>query len=406
MKIKPRKLNSEKLPIIQFNYDVWLQIQFLVEECTTEVGWKGAVSRSENIFTIKKIWVPEQEVTATTTDITDEGESWAGFECHNDFNDLDMMRYWGHSHVNMGVSPSGTDDKQMEEYMDNGCTFYIRSIHNKKGACYLDLYDAERELEFYNLEPKILYPQEITEALLVVDSALKDNVNTRVYVAPPKNKVGLAGGNNYPAQIPHNKGKKKVTQNTTPATSTKTTSTPGKLSSGEKSLENQTGQTQAGNEEQREFTYLDIATYLGPIISDTGQRYSAYMDLLTQQTETIAAAIIITADYTPAGTDDHDLCASWFDCAKYLILKEETLGAEEMLETYNNAVLYVKTVSDLISDLNPPEKSIVKVLLKLFQIVDIESNKNFVNIDDEILTLIESISDSLCDSYLFYKLTT
>lgn len=175
MNIKTRK-NNNNFPMIFFTLSVWHQISAIVNKCALEVGWMGAVKREGNHYTIHHIWVPEQEVTSVTTEMTDEGMAKVGFECHKMFGDIQAMRYWGHSHVNMAVNPSGTDDKQMEEFMDNGAEFYIRSIHNKKGEVRLDLYDNQQGLEYHNLTPHILYPADMAEALESVKKQCDEQV--------------------------------------------------------------------------------------------------------------------------------------------------------------------------------------------------------------------------------------
>ena len=55
---------------------------------------------------------------------------------------FNRMRFHGHSHVNMGVSPSGTDDKYRKDMCALIEDFYIFGIFNKKGASQIDIYDV------------------------------------------------------------------------------------------------------------------------------------------------------------------------------------------------------------------------------------------------------------------------
>lgn len=106
-----------------------------------EIGWLGMVTRNGDEFEIDRILLPKQRVHAATTEITPEGLS----ELMSELLDGGMtaaessrIRLWGHSHVNMGVSPSGQDNEQMRIFTNNidesgENPFFVRVIANKKG---------------------------------------------------------------------------------------------------------------------------------------------------------------------------------------------------------------------------------------------------------------------------------
>jgi len=111
-----------------------------------EIGWLGLVRRDieENTFTVYRILpIPKQEVHATTTELTPEGQAEmlmklleTGEITMEETNDI---RFWAHSHVNMGTSPSGQDNSQMGALTENlrseeGSVnrYFVRCITNKK----------------------------------------------------------------------------------------------------------------------------------------------------------------------------------------------------------------------------------------------------------------------------------
>jgi hypothetical protein len=56
------------------------------------------------------------------------------------FDLLNKMRFWGHSHVRMGTSPSGTDESTMLRFRDEGLDWYVRGIFNKHGRAEFTVY--------------------------------------------------------------------------------------------------------------------------------------------------------------------------------------------------------------------------------------------------------------------------
>ncbi|MCL2187772.1 MAG: hypothetical protein FWC16_01925 [Defluviitaleaceae bacterium] len=151
----------------RFNYQdgnavVWLTLEAykkivaLVMGFSDEVGWHGSVSRSgENEFTIDDIFVYPQTVTGSTvnTDQTAYSE-WLYSLDDNTFNALRMQ---GHSHVNMGVSPSGVDDKHRQQILSQleKDMFYIFMIWNKSLSIHALVYDMKRNVLYENADVEV-----------------------------------------------------------------------------------------------------------------------------------------------------------------------------------------------------------------------------------------------------------
>lgn len=126
----------------------------LVVNFSKEVAWHGLARRMEDEtkdeYLIYDILVYPQEVTGSTVN-TDQMEyqNWLlGLE-NEVFNNV---RFQGHSHVDMGVSPSATDlehqRKILEQLGDDD--FYIFMIWNKKSACHTKIYDMKKNVFFDN----------------------------------------------------------------------------------------------------------------------------------------------------------------------------------------------------------------------------------------------------------------
>jgi hypothetical protein len=103
-------------------------------------------------FYIDEIFVPEQEVTGVETDPTDEGQ----FKVMNELAEMgeegmkkiERLRFWGHSHVYMGTSPSGTDENTPLNYERLGLPWFIRGIFNKHGRAEFTVYLFEEGHRF------------------------------------------------------------------------------------------------------------------------------------------------------------------------------------------------------------------------------------------------------------------
>lgn len=138
---------------IWYTQEAYRKIVALITEFDSEVGWHGTVSRiNDDEFLIEDIFVYPQSVTGCTVN-TDQMEytNWLHGLDDDTFN---KTRMHGHSHCNMGVSPSGVDDKHRQQLVDqlNGDMFYIFTIWNKSLNTHTLLYDMKRNRLYDNDE--------------------------------------------------------------------------------------------------------------------------------------------------------------------------------------------------------------------------------------------------------------
>ena len=136
-----------------------------IDGCTDEIGWFFTASQdvqNSRIYYIKDCYLFPQQVHATTTEIDNDKLTDFATKLLMEENGMDIwneLRGWGHSHVNMGVSPSGQDDNQMEFFSRAGQPFFVRIIANKKGELKIDLYNYETGVAFIDV-PWIEVPVE------------------------------------------------------------------------------------------------------------------------------------------------------------------------------------------------------------------------------------------------------
>ena len=113
-------------------------MKYYVQLSNKEIGWLGEAYKNEqsNYIYIKDVMLFKQEVHMTTCEITPEGLSDFAEELLQLKNGMDIwnnLTVWGHSHVNMGVSPSSQDHDQMKVFKDGGHKWFLRIIANKSG---------------------------------------------------------------------------------------------------------------------------------------------------------------------------------------------------------------------------------------------------------------------------------
>lgn len=66
------------------------------------------------------------------------------------------VRLHGHSHVNMAVSPSGTDNENMMNMMEYVSDYFIQFIINRKYDTTINIYDKSENIVYEGLEPHVL----------------------------------------------------------------------------------------------------------------------------------------------------------------------------------------------------------------------------------------------------------
>lgn len=142
------------VPLIFITKKALAKMQLFIENCSEEVGWLGTAKKEGKFITIEDMYLFDQEVHSTTTEITPEGLGIFAEKLLQEENGMEVwnnLKVWGHSHVRMGVTPSGQDNKQMETFAEGGHDWFIRIIGNKNGDMKLDLYDYSQGIIYENI---------------------------------------------------------------------------------------------------------------------------------------------------------------------------------------------------------------------------------------------------------------
>lgn len=135
-----------------FTEIAWLKMQTLIREFDKEVAWHGIAKRgtddSKDEYYIEDILVYPQEVTGAT--VTTDQEKYQTWLMDHDDEVFNNIRMQGHSHVNMGVTPSSVDTSLYERILDQleDDMFYIFMIWNKRGDKTVKIYDLLKNVMF------------------------------------------------------------------------------------------------------------------------------------------------------------------------------------------------------------------------------------------------------------------
>lgn len=130
----------------------------LVNSVPTEIAWHGLARKLEKgKYEIYDILVYPQVVTSVT--VSTDQEKYETWLLSLDDESFNALRMHGHSHVNMGVSPSGVDLRHQEDTVNNLSSndFYLFLILNKKGEIYARIFDVEDNTIYEKNDIKIIW---------------------------------------------------------------------------------------------------------------------------------------------------------------------------------------------------------------------------------------------------------
>lgn len=192
--------NTTKARIL-FKKKAWEKMRALVREFSSEVAWHGTVERTDDFnFEITDIVVYPQTVTGVTVNTDQEAyEMWLIQQPDEIFNNI---RFQGHSHVNMPVSPSGTDEENMRKLVTQlgDDDFYIFLIINKSHNVNARIYDMKTNLLFESADIQVDYePNDLDDFLAEAKEKVKaKTASTSSYGAGYRSPYGTSyGGYSY-----------------------------------------------------------------------------------------------------------------------------------------------------------------------------------------------------------------
>lgn len=149
---------SNRKPEVIFTEEAYAKITTLVDNYAKEIAWHGLITKDNDVYTVTDILVYPQICTSTTVEADEVAYvRWVMEQSDEVFN---AVRLQGHSHVNMGVTPSATDLNYYNNVLQslNEDDFYIFMIINKKKEINIWIYDFKDNIIFEKQDIKITLP--------------------------------------------------------------------------------------------------------------------------------------------------------------------------------------------------------------------------------------------------------
>jgi len=168
-KIDPIQQQDAQKMSVQMTSTAYLKMIALIQECSIEIAWHGLVERKDDhTFLITDILCYPQEVTSSTVDAKEK--EYMEWLMALDDDTVNKLHYQGHSHVNMGVSPSGRDTdnwQKLFQMCQSPEDFYIVCIANKSGATTWRVYD--NKTGFFYEDKDVVFKVITPEGLAIAD---------------------------------------------------------------------------------------------------------------------------------------------------------------------------------------------------------------------------------------------
>ncbi len=190
-----------RVPTLIFSREAWERLQAFLTISKKEVSGFGRVrAESGQSYVVDKIYLPQQVVSAGDTEINPESMSDFLMQLIEDGEDPGSVKLWWHSHVNMGLFWSGTDDHNMREITPEG-SFMFGLVGVKSGDVRVRLDHSAPDLTIDHIPVVIDYVSPETTRLCIAE--MGQMVRERVPIVRsisssdgqiPPDKVG--GGSN------------------------------------------------------------------------------------------------------------------------------------------------------------------------------------------------------------------
>ena len=173
-------------PKVYITAEAYVKLRKLVDDTTTEIGWYGTVTKMpgfESVFVIDDILVYPQTVTGASC-IQDDDRVFE-FELNLSTDQVNRKRFHGHSHVNMGVTPSGVDEQFYQDILTQVDDYFIVMITNKSSAYYTRFYDMQNNILYTGIPVQVMLDNGIALEHWY-DDATQNNIKEHTYTAPIK----------------------------------------------------------------------------------------------------------------------------------------------------------------------------------------------------------------------------
>lgn len=147
---------TEKVKLI-YTPEAWIRMKSLVAHFSTEVAWYGVVDKiDKRTFRIRDVKICKQIVTGVKVD-SEDADTNEFYDSLTD-DEVNHLHFQGHSHVNMGTTPSEVDVRNQLDMVANlgGTGFFIFQVWNKKDSITTVLYDLDENVIYDSDDVKMI----------------------------------------------------------------------------------------------------------------------------------------------------------------------------------------------------------------------------------------------------------
>jgi hypothetical protein len=134
--------SGNEFPEIVLKYDVYRKIKAYTDLCSQEISALGSVRYENNKLIVEELYLFDQFVTGSSTTLDPKDISKFLCEYIKLGKDPSTIKFWWHSHVNMGVFWSSTDTGTIDRFSSE---WLLSMVTNKRGEFKLrfDLYSLD-----------------------------------------------------------------------------------------------------------------------------------------------------------------------------------------------------------------------------------------------------------------------
>jgi len=197
-RIKEMIQSDEKI-IVTFSHNAYKKMFLYVDECPYEIAMHGLIERTSDMsFYIEDVFLFPQNVTGGSVNV-DEGKYalWMA-QTYNTPERMIKNRMHIHSHVNMHVAPSGTDEGYRDEQMQNICagsdSWYLFMIVNKRRLFTAELYDYKNMVVWETGDISIVKEKKKPGSHTCTKAGVKKEMKDMVTYTGWKARTALYGG--------------------------------------------------------------------------------------------------------------------------------------------------------------------------------------------------------------------
>lgn len=169
-------------PLVVIGPNAYLDMYYITGYAGhNEVGWLGTVKRKGDSLFIEEIFLFEQEVTSSSTELSPGHIAQIATKLiqEGQLDKVNALKFWGHVHPGNSTSPSREDEDTMGLLAD-GNEWFLRGIFGRSGRIEFTLFDYIGHVRFNDV-PWQIVPAETEERKGVLAELISRLIHPKSY---------------------------------------------------------------------------------------------------------------------------------------------------------------------------------------------------------------------------------